>query len=102
MPITTYRLPLSETSEMVVELVRRKGETEEYAVVLLTLDGDQWRTVRVYDNHQGAAHLHRYNRAGEKGLPQPTGAPDAKEGFETALSEVRDHFEEMIEEWEHS
>lgn len=33
---------------------------ERYSVVLLALDDDIWKTVRVYDNHLGTNHMHRY------------------------------------------
>lgn len=46
--------------------------------------------------------MHRYNRSGEKGPPEPTGFPTAKEGFEAAMDEVKDHFQEMTEEWQQS
>jgi hypothetical protein len=102
MPETDYRYLLAEDAELVVELITEKGKVGRYSVVLLARVEGEWRTVRVYDNHLGAPHMHRYTRAGIKQDGEKTGEATASDGYNIALEQVRTGFQEMIDGWHRS
>jgi hypothetical protein len=66
MPEAHFRYLLSHDAEIVGELITEQGEVISYSVVLLAREEGEWRTVRVYDNHLGVPHMHRYTHAGVK------------------------------------
>ncbi len=102
MPETDYRYLLAEDAELVVELITEKGKVGRYSVVLLARVEGEWRTVRVYDNHLGVPHMHRYTRAGIKQNAEKTGEATASDGYNIALEHVRTGFQEMIDGWHRS
>lgn len=102
MPETHFRYLLAHDAEIVVELVTEQGQTSRYSVVLLAREEGEWRTVRVYDNHLGVPHMHRYTPTGVKEDGEKTGEPTASDGYNIALQRVREGFQEMIEGWRRS
>jgi hypothetical protein len=90
---------LDEDAEIVVELRTESGKTARYSVVLLARDGDEWRTVRVYDNDLDVPHMHRYSRAGEKCPAEKIVEPTASDGYNMALQRVKDGYRGMIDGW---
>ncbi|MGE5282995.1 MAG: hypothetical protein ACM3N0_11890 [Chloroflexota bacterium] len=66
MPEAHFRYLLTQDAEIVAELITEHGKVSRYSVVLLTREEGEWRTVRVYDNHLGVPHMHRYTHAGVK------------------------------------
>lgn len=102
MPETHFRYLLAYDAEIVVELITEHGKISRYSVVLLAREEGEWRTVRVYDNHLGVPHMHRYTRAGEKRDGDKTGETTASDGYNIALQQVRKGFQEMIEGWRRS
>ncbi len=72
---------------------------ERYSVVLLTLDDDGWRTVRVYDNHLGPHHMHRYTRSGGKQEPEAFHAGTTNEAIPAAIAHLKAHWEAIIKSW---
>ena len=72
---------------------------ERYSVVLLAFEQDDWQTVRVYDNHQGTHHMHRYTRKGGKQPEAPFHAGPTKEAIPAAIDHLKAHWEAIIESW---
>lgn len=99
MPQAGFRYLLAEDAEIVVELVTVKGEVSRYSVVLLAREEGEWRTVRVYDNHLGVPHMHRYTHAGVKQEPEKIAGATASNGYNIALGQVKQGFEKMVEGW---
>lgn len=83
-------------------MITEKGDVGRYSVVLLTREEGEWRTVRVYDNHLGVPHMHRYTHAGVKQDGEKTDEATASDGYNIALQQVHDGFQEMIEGWRRS
>jgi hypothetical protein len=102
MPEARFRYLLSNDAEIVVELITEHGEVVGYSVVLLAREEGEWRTVRVYDNHLGVPHMHRYTHAGVKQDGEKTDEATASAGYNLALQQVRTGFQEMIEGWRRS
>lgn len=102
MPEAHFRYLLAHDAEIVGELITEHGKVVSYSVVLLAYDGGEWRTVRVYDNHLGVPHMHRYTRSGGKQDGEKTGEATASDGYNIALQKVRQGFQEMIEGWRRS
>ncbi len=100
---TSFRRQLDLDAELTAELHTVNGEAREYSVVLLALDeSGRWATVRVYDNHLGEAHMHRYTRGGGKQEAETIVAATTSDGFNMALQEAERGFREMIEAWRRS
>lgn len=55
-----FEIPLSRADARI--LVRMGGRpVQEYAVMLQVQLAEQWRTIRLVDNHLDQHHLHRYD-----------------------------------------
>lgn len=102
MPEAHFRYLLSEDAEIVVELITEHGGVIRYSVVLLAREAGEWRTVRVYDNHLGVPHMHRYTHQGVKRDGEATNEATVSDGYSIALQQVRTGFQEMIEGWRRS
>lgn len=102
MPQTDFRYLLSQDAEIVVELITEQGKISSYSVVLLAREEGEWRTVRVYDNHLGVPHMHRYTRGGIKGDGEKAGQASPSDGYNAALEQVRTGFQGMIDGWHRS
>jgi hypothetical protein len=100
---TSFRRQLDLDAELAAELRTVNGDAQEYSVVLLALDErGKWATVRVYDNHLGIAHLHRYTRGGGKQQAEKIIAATPSDEFNMALQEAERGYREMIEAWRRS
>ncbi len=84
---------------MLVQFNQSASPIERYSVVLLILVAGVWRTVRVYDNHLGTHHTHRYTRGGGKGEPERFHPGPANEAIPAAISHLKAHWEAIIEAW---
>lgn len=102
MPEMHFRYLLAHDAEIVVELITEQGQVGRYSVVLLANEEGEWRTVRIYDNHLGVPHMHRYTHAGVKQDGEKTDEATASDGYNIALQRVRKGFQEMIEGWRRS
>jgi hypothetical protein len=102
MPEAHFRYLLAHDAEIVVELITEHGKVGRYSVVLLAREEGEWRTVRVYDNHLGVPHMHRYTHAGVKQDGEKTDEATASDGYNIALQRVRAGYQEMIEGWRRS
>ncbi|HUN78347.1 MAG TPA: hypothetical protein VMU32_05465 [Solirubrobacteraceae bacterium] len=63
---TSYEDELDPEAAILVRFVTRRGVVRSYSVVLVALEGDASRAVRVYDNAHGVHDMHRYTREGVK------------------------------------
>jgi hypothetical protein len=73
--------------------------TERYSVVLLAFEGGVWQTIRVYDNHLGTHHMHRYTRRGGKQSKAPFHEGPTNEAIPAAIDHLKAHWEAIIESW---
>jgi hypothetical protein len=72
---------------------------ERYSVVLLALVDGEWQTVRVYDNHLGSHHMHRYTRSGGKQEPEDFHPGPTNEAIPAAIAHLKAHWEAIIQSW---
>jgi hypothetical protein len=72
---------------------------ERYSVVLLALVSGKWETIRVYDNHLGTNHMHRYTRRGGKQPEAPFHGGPTNEAIPAAIAHLKAHWEAMIASW---
>jgi hypothetical protein len=72
---------------------------ERYSVVLLALIDGSWRTVRVYDNHQGTNHMHRYTVSNGRQGPEAFHAGTTSEAIPAAIAHLKAHWEAIIQSW---
>jgi hypothetical protein len=56
-------------------------------------------TVRVYDGAHGRNEMHRYSHHGDKQEAEAFHAGSLGEGMRTAMKEIRDGYEQMIDAW---
>ena len=73
---------------------------ESYSVVLLLLADGAWHTVRVYDNHLGVHHMHRYTSSGGKQGPETFHAGTTNEAIAAAIAHLKIHWPAIIQSWE--
>jgi hypothetical protein len=87
-------------SEAVIVRFSQSGlPIERYSVVLLTLHDDTWETVRIYDNHLGSHHMHRYTRSGGKQEPEAFHGGTTNEAIPAAIAHLKAHWEAIIKSW---
>ncbi len=84
---------------VVVRLSHSGRPIERYSVVLLAFEGGEWQTVRVYDNHRGIHHMHRYTRQGGKQPETPFHEGPTNEAIPAAIAHLKAHWEAIIESW---
>jgi hypothetical protein len=73
---------------------------ERYAVVLLLLVDGAWQTVRVYDNHLGTHHMHRYTANGGRQDPERFHGGTTNEAIAAAIAHLKAHWQAIIQSWE--
>jgi hypothetical protein len=72
---------------------------ERYSVVLLAWEDGAWQTIRVFDNHQGTHHMHRYTRSQGKQAPALFHSGTTNEAIAAAIAHLKDHWEAIIQVW---
>jgi hypothetical protein len=72
---------------------------ERYSVILLVFADDAWHTVRVYDNHLGTHHMHRYTRSEGKQAPESFHAGPITQAIPAAIAHLKAHWEAIIQSW---
>jgi hypothetical protein len=82
-----------------VRLLTERGRVSRYAVVLVARDGDDLRTIRVFDNAHGANEMHRYTRSGGKERGEVFHHGRAPEAAQAAERAVTDGWYEMVIAW---
>jgi hypothetical protein len=73
---------------------------ERYSVLLLLLAGDTWQTVRVYDNHLGTHHMHRYTANSGKQGPETFHTGTTNEAIAAAIAHLKAHWPAIIQSWQ--
>jgi hypothetical protein len=63
-------IELALAPDVLIRFSRSGRPIDRYAVVLLILRVDGWQTARLFDNHQGTNHTHRYIPKGGKQPPE--------------------------------
>jgi hypothetical protein len=87
----------------VQHVTNERGELVEYAVVLVVREGGNLRTVRVWDNHLGIPHMHRYTRKeGKQAEERIKGTPSVQDGYDHALGAAHRDFPAIVESWRRS
>ncbi|MGA2165165.1 MAG: hypothetical protein ABSH36_11940 [Solirubrobacteraceae bacterium] len=84
---------------VVVRFSRSGRPIERYAVLLLVRVEDRWHEVRLFDNHLGSHHMHRYTaidgkQPAEAFHPGPTNAAIA-----AAIEHLKTHWEAIVQAW---
>jgi hypothetical protein len=72
---------------------------ERYSVVLLVFENDDWQTVRLYDNHLGTHHMHRYTRKAGKQPEVAFHEGSTTEAIPAAIDHLKAHWEAIIASW---
>jgi hypothetical protein len=103
-PTTEYQYDLTlDVAIRVRHATNERGELVEYAVVLVVREGDDLHTVRVWDNHLGIPHMHRYTRKeGKQPEERITGAPSVQDGYDHGLDAAHRGFPAIVESWRRS
>ena len=87
-------------AENVMVRVSQSGRPiERYSVVLLTLVDGEWHTARVYDNHLGSHHLHRYTRSEGKQEPEEFHPGPTNQAIPAAIAHLKAHWKAIIQSW---
>jgi hypothetical protein len=84
---------------VVVRLSQSGRPIERYSVILLALIDGAWETIRVYDNHLGTHHMHRYTRKDGKRPETPFHQGSTNEAIPAAIAHLKAHWEAIIESW---
>ena len=72
---------------------------ERYSVVLVALVDGVWETIRVYDNHRGTHHMHRYTRQGGKQPEAPFHEGPTSAAIPAAIAHRKAHWEAILDSW---
>lgn len=72
---------------------------DRYSVVLLALEGGELQTIRVYDNHLGSHHMHRYTQKGGKQPEAPFHEGPMNAAIPAAIDHLKNHWRAIIESW---
>lgn len=94
----TVEIPISEG--ILIRFSWSGRPIDRYSVVLLVWRDGRWHEVRVYDNHQGTHHVHRYTRAGGKQEGEPFHPGPTTEAIPVAIKHLKDGWENIILSWE--
>ncbi|HKF81433.1 MAG TPA: hypothetical protein VKB23_00560 [Solirubrobacterales bacterium] len=84
---------------VIVRLSQSGTPIERYSVVLLAFADGNWETIRVYDNHRGTHHMHRYTQEGGKQPEAPFYEGRTNEAIPAAIAHLKAHWEAIIESW---
>ena len=84
---------------VVVRLNQAGTPIDRYSVILLAFVDGAWETIRVYDNHLGAHHMHRYTRKGGKQPEAPFHEGPTNEAIPAAIAHLKAHWEAIVESW---
>ena len=98
MPYERY-IDLAVAQGVTVRFSQSGRPIERYSVVLLAFVDGEWQTVRVYDNHLGSHHMHRYTRSGGKQEPEEFHPGPTKQAIPAAIAHLKAHWEAIIQSW---
>jgi len=86
------------TQNVTVRFSQSGRPVSRYSVALLLFVDGEWQTVRLYDNHQGTHHMHRYTRSGKQDATWFHSGP-TNEAIPAAIDHLKVHWEAIIESW---
>jgi hypothetical protein len=79
-----------------------RGLEPFYSVTLEVLQGEEWSTIRSWDNsherHQH--HLHRYSKAGGRADPELLVHPSIQAAMAHAIADAAGGWEAILQSWE--
>ena len=92
-------IDLALAEGVLIRFSRSGRPIERYAVVLLVVHEGKWTEARLFDNHQGSHHMHRYTpnegkQSAEIFHPGPTNA-----AIPAAIQHLKNHWEAITEPW---
>lgn len=87
------------TQNVTVRFSQSGRPVSRYSVALLLLVDGEWQTVRLYDNHQGTHHMHRYTRSDGKQDATWFHSGPTNEAIPAAIYHLKAHWEAIIESW---
>jgi hypothetical protein len=90
---------LALAPDVAIRFSRSGRPIQRWAVVLLVLRGDRWHTARLFDNHQGSNHMHRYTPKGGKQPPEAFHPGPTNAAIAAAIGHLKDHWEAIVEPW---
>jgi hypothetical protein len=92
-------IDLAVSQDVIVRFSQSGRPIDRYSVVLLALVDGAWQTVRVYDNHLGTHHMHRYTRSEGKREPEEFHPGPTKHAIPVAIAHLKAHWEAIIQSW---
>jgi hypothetical protein len=93
----TIELALSR--DVVIRFNRSGRPIGRYSVVLLILGADGWQEARLFDNHQGTHHMHRYTPETGKQLAEIFHQGPTNAAIPAAIEHLKAHWEAIVEPW---
>jgi hypothetical protein len=92
-------IELALAPDVVIRFSRSGRPIERYAMVLLVLRADGWQTARLFDNHQGSNHTHRYTPKDGKQPPEVFHPGPTNAAIAAAIRHLKDHWEAIVAPW---
>jgi hypothetical protein len=72
---------------------------ERYSIVLLFRTAEGWREARVFDNHQGSHHMHRYTPIEGKQPAESFHQGPVNAAIAAAIRHLKEHWEAIVQPW---
>jgi hypothetical protein len=79
--------------DVVIRFVYSRRPIERYAVLLLVRVNALWHEARLFDNHLGTHHMHRYTQTGGKQSPEIFHPGPANMAIPAAIDHLKAHWE---------
>ena len=84
---------------MSVDFTTDRRDVTDYSIVLLLEEGEQIKTVRLYDGAHGENEMHRYSQQGGKQAAEVFHRGTLGEGMRTAIDAIKRSYQPIIEAW---
>jgi hypothetical protein len=94
------RIDIPLASDVKVQFNQAGRPIERYSVLLMLLMDGAWQTIRLYDNHLGTHHIHRYTRSGGKQDPGACHSGTTNEAIPAAIAHLKGHWQAIIQSWD--
>lgn len=82
-----------------IQFNRSGRPISRYSVLLMVLVDGVWQTVRLFDNHLGTHHVHRYTQEAGKQGPETFHPGPNNEAIAAAIIHLRAHWGAILESW---
>lgn len=101
LPVVAYErtIDIDLVEGILIRFSQSGRPIERYSVVLLVFEDGDWQTIRVYDNHLGTHHMHRYTRKDGKQPESAFHEGSTTEAIPAAIDHLKTHWEAIIESW---